>query len=277
LSARGLAAFQRDSTALTERLAHHGLLLDSLRPRAADDSAVAAVALTPAIQRFRDFTGRYPEDGDAAATLLRLLSAAGDRAALDTIVDRIVGSAGTTGPSLVRAALTLHEEGLHAPAARLLEAALQRNPNDHGALAVLTRVYHRTGQGAPLLEVARRRMALAPLDPGAAQAMAVASDMAGWQDSTMKYLALADTGLGWNVHVAALTVGERNASLSGYVINVGPTARPATELVFEFLDAAGAVLGTATAPVPALEPRGRAQIMVRLEQSGAASWRYRRP
>jgi tetratricopeptide (TPR) repeat protein len=276
LNPQALAAFQRDSGTLATRLAGDRQALDSLRARATADSAAAAIAVAPAIRQFTAFIERYPDDGEAPLPLLRLLSAAGDRAALDTAVGRAVASPNVPGQTLVRAALTLHEDGLPAPAGRLMEELLGRNPNEHGALAVLTRVYYSTGQGPALLDVARRRITLAPLDPEAARAMALAWDLAAQGDSTRRYLALADTGLGWNVRVSAFTAGERSTSLSGYVVNVGANTRPPMELLFEFLDVTGAVVGAATAAVPALEPRARSQLAVRLDQGGAVSWRYRR-
>jgi hypothetical protein len=71
-------------------------------------------------------------------------------------------------------------------------------------------------------------------------------------------------------------MGEHSAALSGYVINAGPAPRPAMTLLFEFLDAGGTVLGSATAEVPELQPGARSRFAVRLEQGGTASWRYRR-
>jgi tetratricopeptide (TPR) repeat protein len=277
LNPRALAAFQRDSTTLVARLAADRQARDSLRTAAATDSAAAAAALAPVIGQYASLVERYPDDGDAALVLLRLLSAAGDRAALDSAVERVARSTGGSEQALVGAAAALQEDGLPGPAGRLVAAVLEHNPNHHGALAVLTGVHHQAGQGTALLDVARRRTALAPLDPNAARATAVAWNLLGERDSTMRYLALADTGLGWNVHVSGLTVGENAASLSGYVLNAGPSPRPAMTLVFEFLDAGGAVLGDATAAVPALEPGGRARISVRLDRGGTASWRYRTP
>ncbi|HET7040139.1 MAG TPA: FxLYD domain-containing protein [Gemmatimonadales bacterium] len=274
LSPRALEAFQRDSTALTTRLASARPARDSLAARAAADSAAAADALAPAIAQYTSLVERYPDDPDAPLVLLRLLSAAGDRAGLDAAVERVARST-HADQSVVGTAASLQEDGQSAAAARLLEAVLERNPNHHGALAVLTGVLHQAGQGQPVLDVARRRIALAPLDPNAFRAMAVGWNLLGQEDSTLRYLALADTGLGWHVLPAGLNLGEHSATLSGYVVNAAATPRPALQLEFEFLDASGSVLGTASADVPALEPRGRSRFSVRVEQGGVASWRYR--
>lgn len=277
LNPQALAAFQRDSTTLATRIATGRHALDSLRVQAEADSAAAAPALGPTILAYRAYLEAYPDDADKAVPLLRLLAATGDRAAINEAADRLAASPHATNPTLVEAALGLHRDALFPPAARLVEQALNRNPNDHGALAVATYVYHADGRAAPLKEVARRRLTLAPLDAAAAQAMALAWNLAGEGDSTLRYLALADTGLGWNVHVAQFNAGEHLTSLNGYVVNASRGPLPATDLIFDFLDAAGAVRFTTTVPVPALEPRGRAPIAVRREEGGAASWRYHRP
>jgi hypothetical protein len=177
----------------------------------------------------------------------------------------------------VQAALSLYGDGLYAEARRIAAAALARNPNDHGALGITTHVNHALGDAAALLETAERRLALTPLDPAAARAVALAHDLAGRRDSASRWLAVADTGLAWNVHVTQFQPTDRAASLNGYVRNAVPRALPPLELVFEFLAADGSVVATAPVSVPALEPRGRAPLAVRVEQGGVASWRYRRP
>jgi hypothetical protein len=276
LAARSLAAFRRDSSRVATRLAERRSTLDSLqRAVAADSSGIAAPVARP-VEQFGTYLRRFPDDGDAAQTWFRLLSAAGRRPALDTALTWLVDSAQVGGPVLVRIAAALHQDWLHGHARRLAEAALQRNANDHGALAVLTGVYHATGQPAELLAVARRRVGLAPLDPAAARAMAIAWDLSLNRDSALAWLALSDSGLGWNVRPGSLTLGQRVTALRGEVVNVSPVHRPGLDLVFEFLDARGAVVGAVTMAVPALAPGARAPLDVRLEQGGAVSWRYRR-
>jgi hypothetical protein len=105
---------------------------------------------------------------------------------------------------------------------------------------------------------------------------ALAFDIAGLTDSAARYLALADTGLGWNVNVLQFQSREQNTTLSGYVRNASRRALPATSLVFDFLDTTGQVLFSTMIPVSALDPNGRQSLAIRLEQGGAAAWRYRR-
>jgi tetratricopeptide (TPR) repeat protein len=277
LTPQARAAFERDSTMLEDRLTAGRTARDSLAARARSDSAAVTAALAPAAAVYAAYTTRYPGDADAALQLLRLHVATGDRAALGTVVERLVTSAGTPGSTLLQASLSLYGDGLYEEARRMADAALAHNPNDHAALGVATHVSHALGDAAGLRKAADRRLALAPLDPGAARAVALACDLAGQPDSASQWLAVADTGLAWNVHVTQFQPTEHAASLNGYVRNAVPRTLPALDLVFEFLGADGSVLAAIPVSIPALEPRGRAPLTVRGEQGGAVSWRYRRP
>jgi hypothetical protein len=276
LNPQSLASFQRDSTILTERIARERREADSLTTAAVAESTAAVAALQPALRYYERYLARYPEETDAALALLRLYAATGDRAALDSLVRRLVASPTTDEAALVQGGLNLYGDGLAAPATTLLEAALARNPNDERALSVVVRTYYALGRAAPLAAVARRLIGLQPLSAACARAMAMAWDLAGQADSTARYLALADTGLAWNVTITQFNPGEHSTSLNGYVRNVSARTLPTMTLVFEFLDASGAVTFSEPVAVAALEPGARNLIEIRSEQTGAVAWRYRR-
>jgi tetratricopeptide (TPR) repeat protein len=277
LTPQARAAFERDSTLLATRIAAGRAARDSLTAQAEADSAAVTGALAPAAEVYAAYTARYPDDADAGLQLLRLRIATGDGAALGAAVERLAGAAGTPGPTLVQAALSLYGDGLYEEARSMVVAALARNPNDHAALGIATYVGHALGDAAALREAADRRLALAPLDPGAARAVALACELAGQPDSARHWVAVADTGLAWNVHVTQFQPTEHAASLNGYVRNAVPRALPALDLVVEFLGADGGVLASVPVPVPALDRGGRAPLTVRGEGGGVVSWRYRRP
>ena len=276
LNPQALATFQRDSTLLETRLAESRRARDSLATQAASDSAAVVAALAPAMRYYQRYAAIYPEDADVAAQQLRLAAAAGDRAALDQLVGQVAQSPHVPNSSLVPAAMALYGDGLYPQAAQLADAALTRNPNDHAALALATYVYHSLGDGERLRTIAARRTALAPLDEAAARATAMAWELAGVPDSAGRWRAVADTGLGWKVHMTQFQATEHSTSVNGYVTNALPRGLEPLTLVFEFLDAAGGVAFTATAPLPALDRGGRAPLSVRVDQGGAVSWRYRR-
>jgi tetratricopeptide (TPR) repeat protein len=276
LNPQALASFQRDSTLLETRLATARHAHDSLVGRAATDSAAVVAALAPAQRAYGRHAELYPDDAEVLLQRVRLAAAMGDRATLDDLVTQVTKSAHVTTTSLVPTAMALFGDGLNQPAARLAEAALSRNPNDHAALALATHVYHGLGDAERLHAIAARRLELAPLDDAAARAMALAWDVAGTPDSVARWLAVADTGLAWKVHVSQFQATEHSTSVNGYVANAVPRALGPLTLTFEFLDDGGAVVFSTAVDVPALEPRGRAPLSVRVDQGGAASWRYRR-
>ena len=76
--------------------------------------------------------------------------------------------------------------------------------------------------------------------------------------------------------ISQFTPGDNVTNLNGYVRNASARALPAMTLVFEFLDASGAVSFAERVAIPALEPGARGPIEIRSEQAGAVAWRYRR-
>jgi len=276
LNPQALASFQRDSTLLETRLAGARHARDSLVRRTATDSAAVDAALAPALRSYARHAELYPDDADVALQRVRLAATSGDRALLDRLITQATRLPQASSASLVPTAMALFGDGLNAEAARLAEAALARNANDHAALALATHVYHGLGDADRLRAIAATRLGLAPLDDGAARAMALAWNLAGASDSVARWLAVADTGLAWKVHVSQFQATEHSTSVNGYVVNAVPRALAPLTLTFDFLDAGGQVMFSASASVPALEPRGRAPLSVRVDQGGAVSWRYRR-
>lgn len=276
LNAQSLAAFQRDSTLLANRLATNRHARDSLTRRAAEDSTAVANALAPAIRYYAAFVEAHPEEADPAIQLVRLYSTVGDRGKIAALVERLAESPYPTTSALVQAGLSLYNDGLVASAKRLVETALGRNPYDHTALAVITYVYRSEGRADALMETGQQRLALAPLDPSAARTVAMAWEAMEQPDSVARWLARADTGLGWHVRISQFQPGEENTSLSGTVTNATDHPQPPLALAFEFLNEAGEVLFTHPVTIPALEPKAREPLRLRIEQGGAASWRYRR-
>lgn len=276
LDPQSLQAFEQESTAVAGRLDTRRAVRDSVARLAAADSQAAAVVLDPAIRAFRTFVDAYPAEGDAVMKLARLYSAAGHRAALDALIARVGSGDVVSTVDMVQGALTLSNEGQTGPARRLLVAALARNPYDYNALFVLARVLYAARDVDALEPVARQLVGLDPLSQNTMRTLAMAWDLRGQRDSVTHYVALADTGIGWNVNVTQFTPRDSSTVLTGAVVNVGRRALPAITLVFDFLDAGGTALFSETVAVPALEPRNRERISLRLDRGGAVAWRYRR-
>ena len=276
LDPQSLQAFQQESTTVASRLDRARTARDSVHRQAVADSQAAAEVLDPAIEAFKAFVEAYPDEGEAAMKLARLYSAAGRRTALTTLIERVATSEAVSATDMVQGALTLSNDGQAAAAERLLDAALTRNPYDYNALYVLARLLYSRRDAERLPEVAQRLRALDPLSQNAMRTTAMAFDVLGQRDSVSHYVARADTGIGWNVNVTQFTPRDSSTVLAGAVSSVARGPLPPVTLVFEFLDTEGQVLFSETVDVPALEPRARERISVRLDKGGAAAWRYSR-
>lgn len=276
LNPRSLEAFQRDSTQLSQRLERSRQLRDSLGASAAAESTAAARALAPAIRAYERYAAEYPTDVDAGMQLLRHYASAGDRGALEVVARRVADSEGAAPAALVQGGLGLYNDGYPGAAAIVLEGALARNRYDQRALSVLVHAYYALRRAEPLRDAARRLQEIDPLNPATPRAMALAWDLAGGSDSVARYLAVADTGLGWNVVVSQFAATERSVALNGNVRNASGRALPATTLVVEFLGSSGEVVASETVDLPALAPGGRQPLAVRVDRGGAVAWRYRR-
>jgi tetratricopeptide (TPR) repeat protein len=162
-------------------------------------------------------------------------------------------------------------------AAQAFESGLARNPGSRDALFNLVNTYYRIQDSVKMLTVAQRLYAADPLNRHTIRLLAAAWRLRGEVDSTLRYLAIADTGIVAEVSVTSFILGDADANVIGLATNVSQErASPPFTLVFDFLDAKGAVVATASAPVPALEAGGMHKLDVRVEGAGILAWRYRK-
>ena len=275
LDEQSRSAFERESTTVATELAGRRAARDSLATQAAADSAAAVEAVRPAIEQFEGYLEDFPDDVDAAMSLVRLHSAAGNRARLNAVIERITSSGQVDPGALVQGGMTLAGEGQHEAAVRMLETALEANPYDRSALMSVCSSYYALRDGDKLLAAARRLMAGDPLNSNTMRMVARAWVLAGNRDSVDHYVKLADGEIGWHVNVQQFIVRESVTRLNGTVRNLAGRPLPATTLVFEFLDSDGNVVFSSPVELPAMDPRGRERVSIREEQGGVVAWRYR--
>ena len=271
-----LEAVQRDSTMLADRLAAARGALGPAAEAYVRDSSAATAAFASALRSYEGFLEQYPDDSETLVRLLRRYSMLGHTESLEQLIPRATSMEEVDVGELAQVGANVFNDGFPSQAAVILEAAVARNPYSQNTLYLLTRVYYSVGEGDKLLATARQLIELDPLNSQGVRMLAAAWDLAGTSDSVLKYVALADTGLGWSVTVTQFLPTESAAVLNGSVANISLTALGPTALVFDFLGADGSVLSTATAEVPALESRRRHAISVRADVGGAVGWRYRR-
>ncbi len=270
------AAVQRDSTALADQIGAARAQLPAIQAAHDRDSTAATNVLAGGLKAYEQYLERYSDDVETMLRLVRRYSIVGHRGRLATLIARIADIEDLDLGKLTQVGTNLFNDGMAHEAAEVLEIATGRNPYAHDALYVLSRVHYAAHDGEELRSVTDRLLALDPLNPQAVRMMAAAWDLAGNADSVRKYVARADSGMGWGVTVTQFVPTANAAILNGSVANLTARSLAATTLVFEFLDTAGTVLATSSAEIPPLEPRRRHALSVRAEIGGATGWRYRR-
>lgn len=269
-------AVSRDSAKLATQLSQAHQALGDASAAAAGDSTEAARALAGALDAYARYLDAFPNDVSTALRLARRHSMLGQTTLLQPMVDRLLASDSLDSNEMAQLGVSLFNDGNVQAGIRVLEAALATNPYERSALLALCRAHYRLRNAEPLREAAQRLLGLDPLNTQAVRLMAAAWDLAGVRDSAMRYVALADTGLGWAVTITQVVPSPTSMTINGSVANQTAHGLPATGLAFEFLGADGTVLETVTVDVPALEPHRRQSFTARAEQGNIVGWRYSR-
>jgi tetratricopeptide (TPR) repeat protein len=269
-------AVSRDSTMLAERIAEGRRRRAEIDAEAAGDSAAASEAFAGTFASYDRYLARYPDDADATISLLRRYSMIGDVAGVERTITRLESVPDLDPAELTQVGATVFNDGHPAQAARLLEVSAARNPYMQSTLYSLARAYYALRDARDLRTTADQLVAIDPLNPQSVRMVAAVWELANEPDSVARYVALAESGLGLTVTVTQLVPAPRSATVNGSIQNVSAAASPPAVIAFEFLDATGAVLGTATIDVPPLEPRRRHAFSASAEVGGVAAWRYRR-
>ncbi len=269
-------AVQRDSTMLADRIAAARQMRGQLETAIQRDSIAASEAFSGVVDAYRRYLTVYPDDGDAALRLLRRYSLLGDTDGMDGTIERIETLESVDLTDLTQAGSSVFNDGHASHAIRILDLAVVRNPYMQSTLATLARAYYTLGDHARLTAVVERLLEIDPLNPQSVRLMAAAWDLAGNTDSVMKYIALADSGLGLGVTVTQFIPGARSSTVNGSILNMSPRPSEPTVIAFEFLDTGGTVLGSTTVDVPVLEPNRRHAFTAQADVPHAAAWRYRR-
>jgi hypothetical protein len=124
--------------------------------------------------------------------------------------------------------------------------------------------------------MARRLLAVDPMNRTSIRMMAFAQQLNGKVDSTLHYLRLADSTLIADVTVSQFDSTETGRDFKGIITNVRTTPNRPFKLVFDFLNAKNEVIVTDTVEVAAIQA-GQGQTF-ELKPAGAmiVAWRYRK-
>jgi Flp pilus assembly protein TadD len=269
------AAVQRDSTMLAQRIAAGRQLETELASAIQRDSTAASEAFDGAINAYARYLEEYPDDSEITLRLLRRYSLLGVTDGMDRMIDELATADSLDLNEITQAGSAVFGDGHPERAIELLDLAVARNPYMQATLSTLARSYYRLEDADGLRKTVAQLIEIDPLNPQTMRLMAAAWDLAGNPDSVMKYVALADTGLGLGVTVTQFIPSPVTSTVNGSILNMSSGPSQPAVIDFEFLDAEGAVLGSASVEVPTLEPKRRHAFTAEADVPHAAAWRYR--
>lgn len=188
----------------------------------------------------------------------------------------------TASQDLMSIGVNFYNEKKYPDAAAAFEKVVASEPYNRDALSNLSNTYLAMKNGAKLAESAAKLVAIEPLSENALKLLGEGYKQAGKVDQAVKtaeqVLALPADVKASNFVVSAgdakLTLsatGRAAQTPSGKAIPPAPVA-----IVVEFLNAAGGVVATQEAQIPALKSGASEDIPVAGKGSGITAWRYRR-
>lgn len=276
LSPADQQAFAADSTARAQSLARGRAARAPLAQRLTQDSAALAAEFAPAIETYREYLAADPGALDAAVSLAALYGQSGRPADAAAVFDQVLqNTAALSADQLFEAGRRLTGANLTAAAARAYSLGLEKSPHNRDALLELANAYVQLQDQARALPAAQRLMAVDPLNRVAIRLVARSWQLRNTPDSTLKYLTLADSSLTVDLVVTSFLAEAEGAALTALANNLGAPRSAPFRLVFEFLDAAGAVQASHTAAIPAMAGGTSHELTVRVAGRGILAWRYR--
>jgi tetratricopeptide (TPR) repeat protein len=240
-----------------------------------------------AVPVLEKYVGWVPKDVEVKRALASSYRAVGQNDKAKVIEDEVgiappaagQAAAGASADQM-SAAVALYNEKKYAEAAAAFEKVLATEPNNRDALYGLANAY--VGLKSPkLADAAARLVAIEPANEEAVRLLANGQRMAKKESlanktaiqllampTTVKVSQFAPTATGATITAAA--TGREGETAQGKPLVAKPLV-----LVFEFLDAKGAVVGNQEVQVPALKAGESHPIEVKAEAPGIAAWRYK--
>lgn len=276
LSPADQQTFSRDSLARAQTVERGRAARTALAQQAVTVTAQVQAASAPAIQAYRDFLAAYPDALDAATNLATLYGQSGREAEAAAVIDSLFAHArNLEADDLITSGQRLLGAGVRRAGTRALALGLEKNPYRRDALYYLATGYYTLDDSANLLPVAQRLVVLDPLNRNSLRLLAAGWDFRGRRDSTLRYLAVADSILTVDVGVSSFAPDSTGFALTALATNAKSAPSKPFRLVFEFLDARGQVAASQTTDIPAIPPHSSHQIDLHVSGKTIVGWRYR--
>ena len=242
-----------------------------------------------AVTAFRTYLTAYPNDVQAMAALASTFTQSNRADSALAIYRKVLERADSAEPASLfaagnamfnsaasRGAQDTVAKSTYRMAARAFEAGLARAPMSRDGLFNAVNTYYLLGDTAKIVPAVRRLIAIDPMNRSALRLAAAAFQMRGRQDSTVFYVAQAESILAVDVSVQSFRTKEQGAALVATVTNFHKKPSPVVKLVFEFLDAKGAVVTTLPGEIPTLAPDATHNLQIEATGAGITSWRYKK-
>ncbi len=189
-------------------------------------------------------------------------------------------AAASASADAMSAAVTLYNAKKYAEAAAAFEKVLATEPNNRDALYGLANAY--VGLKSPkLADAATRLVAIEPVNEEAVRLLANGQRMAK-KETLANKTAIRLLAMPTSVKVSQFAPTADGASITatatgreGETAQGKPLVAKPLVLIFEFLDAQGAVVANQEVQVPALKAGETHPIEVKAQGQGIAAWRYK--
>jgi tetratricopeptide (TPR) repeat protein len=241
-----------------------------------------------AVAAFTQYLQWVPDDADAKKGLVASLRGAGMADSAAAMEKRLgvtasAPGAAATGPVAdYNAAATAFNEKRYADALTAVDRFLATEPNSREALYIRARSLYELKRGPDAVKAATALVAVDPLSESAIQLLGAAYNITQNSNMAVKtrlqlnalpvsVSSVAAAPSGGGVGLTATVTGRAAKDANGKAIAPAPMT-----LVFEFLNAEGAVVATQEANIPALTPGQAYQLKLEVQGQGVTSWRYHR-
>jgi len=227
-----------------------------------------------------------PTNSDALFGMAEAYSELGDQQHAVVLYDSVLANPGAMKDvDLFNAGVKLFNSDNFDRATRAFEAGLEKNPNHRDALFNLANTYlmiaqdagrPRAARNAALQKmdaVAHRLLAIDPKNREVYRVLAAAHQLQNMED-TSKTIMDAMDALTYEVAVDFSRASQGGYVVAGRVVNLKESQTNVPNIVFEFLDASGAVVATETIPAQSLASKASARFTFN-EGPEVVAWRYR--
>ena len=240
-----------------------------------------------AVPVLEKYLGWVPQDKDVKRALATSYRATGQTDKAEAIEKEVgvappAASAAGASASALNSAITLYNEKKYGEAAAAFEKVLTTEPYHRDALFGLANSYIGLKNGPKLAAASARLVEIEPLNAEVVKMLANGQRMAKKEAQANK-TAMQLLSMPVSVSVTQFAPTAAGASITGtaagreaLTTQGKPVAAKPITVVFEFLDAKGAVVANQQVEIPALKPEQTHPIQVQAQGAGIIAWRYKK-